>query len=141
MSKIVTLIAFFATFLFATPPNFASTHTFELKKDEWARVFVVEKATQKMDSFDFRWTLFDTKNINLQTFFRFYPKHVVLGLAHKQDRFVQSIIPAFNQPPQDSVKLYLTFLEFKNKRAFFRVDILDPSSRIDTQFIDPPKRN
>ncbi|MCR4941417.1 MAG: hypothetical protein K5978_01310 [Campylobacter sp.] len=139
MNKIFLVLCLVICSHFATPPIFSQSHTFELKKDEWGRVFVTEKATQKRDSFDFRWTLFDSKNINMQSFFRHYPKHFVLSLAHGQDSFVQAVLPDFTAPTTDQVKLYVTFLEFKNKKAKFKVDILDMSNRIDTEFIDPPK--
>ena len=87
MSKISAIFFLFAALAFGAAPNFdpSQTHTFELKKDEWGRVFITEKATQKRDVFDFRWTLFDSTNITVQSFFRRYPRQMVMSLRHGQD--------------------------------------------------------
>ncbi|MDL0088333.1 hypothetical protein [Campylobacter gastrosuis] len=139
MSKILAVFALF-TSLFSAVPNYEPSFTFELFKDEWARVIITEKATLKRDSFDFRWTLFDSTNIIVQSFFRRYPRHFTMSLRHGQNRYKQGIIPDFNMPPNDIVKLYLTFVGFKNKMASFRVDILDESKRIDVEFLEPKRK-
>ncbi|MGG7073049.1 hypothetical protein U5B43_02145 [Campylobacter sp. 9BO] len=140
MSKILALFLMLAAFCFAAPPVFNSTHTFELKKDEWARVWVTEKATQQRDSFDFRWTLFDATNIIVQSFFRRYPKHLTLALDNKRASFLQKLVPDFTMPPTDSAQLLLTFIDFKDKKAKFKVDIIDGANRVDVEFVDPPKK-
>ncbi|MGH1600655.1 hypothetical protein [Campylobacter majalis] len=122
---------------FATPPDFNPSHEFELKKDEWARVIIIEKASNIKEIFDFRWTLFDTTNITVQSFFRRFPRHMSMSLRHGQNRYVQRILPDFNKPPNDGVKLYLSFIDFKNKKAKFRVDILDIQKKIDVEFVSP----
>ncbi len=55
MSKIFALIALLVALVFAKEPNFdpSSVHTFELKKDEWARVFITEKRTQRVKRLTF----------------------------------------------------------------------------------------
>lgn len=140
MSRVLVTIFIAFCAAFATPPQFASSHTFELKKDEWARVFITEKSTQKQDSFDFRWTLFDNTNLTLQSFFRYYPRHFVLALDYGRNRAQQDVLPDFTMPPSDITKIYITFLKFENKKATLRVDLLDPSARVDVMYIDPPKR-
>ncbi|MBE3609144.1 hypothetical protein [Campylobacter californiensis] len=137
MNKIFLGLFVFINFAFAGVANFNPTYEFELKKDQWARVFITEKATQKRDSFDFRWTLFDSTNIIMQSFFRRYPRHMTMSLRHGHDTYMQRIIPDFTRPTNDSVKLYLSFIKFENKKATFKVNILDEEKRIDVEFIDP----
>lgn len=140
MSKIFTLFVFCFIFSYATPPQFSDTHTFELLKDEWARVFITEKESTKQDSFDFRWSLYDSVNIVIQSFFRNYPRHLVLALDNKRASYLQPLLPDFTMPPNDSTQLLLTFVEFKNHKAKFKVDIIDNAKRVDVEFIDPPKK-
>ncbi|MBR8464107.1 hypothetical protein KDD93_05915 [Campylobacter sp. faydin G-24] len=143
MSRIFYICMIFCTLCYAGAPKFdpAQTHTFELKKDEWARVFITEKATQKQDVFDFRWTLYDSTNIVVQSFFRRYPRQMSLSLRHGVDTYMQRILPDFTMPTTDAVKLYLSFVKFENRKASFNVNILDESKRIDVSFIDPPVRS
>ena len=117
MSRIFALIALLAALVFAKEPNFDpnSVHTFELKKDEWARVFITEKKTQRVETFDFRWTLFDSTNIT----------------------YMQRVLPDFMMPPNESVSLYISFIDFRDKKAHFRVALLDESKRVDVGFRDP----
>ena len=49
-------------------------------------------------------------------------------------------MPDFTMPPNDGVKLYVTFIKFENKKASFLVGIIDEDKRIDTEFIDPPTK-
>ncbi|MCD8212548.1 MAG: hypothetical protein LUC34_00545 [Campylobacter sp.] len=141
MSKILCIFLSFFVFAFGGAPNFdpSQSHTFELKKDEWARVFITEKATQEREVFDFRWTLFDSTNITVQSFFRRYPRQMTMSLRHGQDTYMQRILPDFTMPPGDSVKLYLSFVKFENRTAHFLVNILDESKRIDVEFADPQR--
>ena len=115
MSKIFALIALLAALVFAKEPNFdpSSVHTFELKKDEWARVFITEKRTQRVETFDFRWTLFDSTNITVQSFFRRYPRQMVFSLRQGQNTYMQRVLPDFTMPPNESVSLYISFIDFK----------------------------
>ena len=62
MSKIAVIFSLFLSLAFGAV-NFEEEHLFELKKDEWARVFVTKKGTDERESFDFRWTLFYNTNI------------------------------------------------------------------------------
>ena len=109
MSKIFALIALLVALAFAKEPNFDpnSVHTFELKKDEWARVFITEKRTQRVETFDFRWTLFDSTNITVQSFFRRYPRQMVFSLRQGQNTYMQRVLPDFMMPPNESVSLYI----------------------------------
>lgn len=140
MLKLLSILFVFLS-SFATPPNFNSSYNFELLKDEWARVVIREKANNKTDVFDFRWTLFDTTNITIQSFFRRFPRHMTMSLRHGQDRYFQSVIPDFNVPTNDKVRLYLTFVGFKDNMASFRVDILDNERRVDVSFMAPVRKN
>lgn len=139
MSKIFALIALLAALVFAKEPNFDpnSVYTFELKKDEWARVFITEKKTQRVETFDFRWTLFDSTNITVQSFFRRYPRQMVFSLRQGQNTYMQRVLPDFMMPPNESVSLYISFIDFRDKKAHFRVALLDESKRVDVGFRDP----
>ena len=139
MSRIFALVALLVALVFAKEPNFdpSTIHTFELKKDEWARVFITEKRTQRVETFDFRWTLFDSTNITVQSFFRRYPRQIVFSLRHGQNTYMQRILPDFTMPPNESVSLYISFIDFRDKKAHLKVAVLDESKRVDVGFRDP----
>ncbi len=131
---------FFLAFANAVDLGFSEQHLFELKKDEWARVFVTEKGTSDRDSFDFRWTLFDNTNIIVHTRYRNYPRQLVMSLRRGLSLYKQSLIPDFRQPPMDIAWLYLEFENFKDGKGFFKVYIKDDQKRLDVEFLDPVKR-
>ncbi len=131
---------FFLAFANAVDLGFSEQHLFELKKDEWARVFVTEKGTDDRDSFDFRWTLFDNTNIILHTRYRNYPRQLVMSLRRGLSLYKQSLIPDFRQPRMDIAWLYLEFENFKDGKGFFKVYIKDDQKRLDVEFLDPVKR-
>lgn len=141
MSKFALLFLLFFSQILAAPPAFEPTHIFELKKDEWARIFITEKGTQRRESFDFRWTLFDSTNLVVQSFFRRYPRQMTMSLRHGQDTYMQRVLPDFTTPTNEAVKLYLTFVKFENRKASFKVGFIDEARRIDVEFIDPPIGN
>ncbi|WP_169973894.1 MULTISPECIES: hypothetical protein [unclassified Campylobacter] len=141
MSKILSVFfMFFLAFANAVDLGFSEQHLFELKKDEWARVFVTEKGTSDRDSFDFRWTLFDNTNIIVHTRYRNYPRQLVMSLRRGLSLYKQSLIPDFRQPPMDIAWLYLEFENFKDGKGFFKVYIKDDQKRLDVEFLDPVKR-
>ncbi|QKG29475.1 hypothetical protein [Campylobacter sp. RM16187] len=141
MSKILAVFfMFFLAFANAVDLGFSEQHLFELKKDEWARVFVTEKGAQDRDSFEFRWTLFDNTNIILHTRYRNYPRQLVMSLRRGLSLYKQSLIPDFRQPPMDIAWLYLEFENFKDGKGFFKVYIKDDQKRLDVEFLDPVKR-
>ncbi|AQW85703.1 hypothetical protein CPIN18021_0475 [Campylobacter pinnipediorum subsp. caledonicus] len=139
MNKIIIFFCCFV-FCFATEPDFDHSYVFELPKDEWGRVAIIQKQTNEKDYFDFRWTLFDTTNITVQSFFRRFPRHMVMGLQHGRDRYKQDILPSMKNPPDDGVKLYITFIDFKNNLGSFQIDILDGQKLVDVEFIRPKTR-
>ena len=119
---------------------FEEEHLFELRKDEWARVFVTKKGTDERESFDFRWTLFDNTNIIVHARYRNYPRQLVMSLRRGLETYKQTLIPDLRYPPSDRVALYLIFEDFKQGVAKFRVLINDDEQRVDVEFLDPPKK-
>lgn len=119
---------------------FEEEHLFELRKDEWARVFVTKKGTDERESFDFRWTLFDNTNIIVHTRYRNYPRQLVMSLRRGLETYKQTLIPDLRYPPSDRVALYLVFEDFKQGVAKFRVLINDDEQRVDVEFLDPSKK-
>ena len=119
---------------------FEEEHLFELRKDEWARVFVTKKGTDERESFDFRWTLFDNTNIIVHTRYRNYPRQLVMSLRRGLETYKQTLIPDLKYPPSDRVALYLVFEDFKQGVAKFRVLINDDEQRVDVEFLDPSKK-
>ncbi|MGP1484674.1 MAG: hypothetical protein ACTTJC_01015 [Campylobacter sp.] len=140
MSKIcaVFLLIFFS-FANATV-SFEEEHIFELKKDEWARVFITKKGTDERDSFDFRWTLFDNTNVVIHSFYRKYPRQFIMSLRHGLTTYKQTLLPDYKYPPRDHSTLFLVFEDYKKGVAKFRVLIKDEEKRVDVEFLDPPKR-
>ena len=119
---------------------FEEEHLFELRKDEWARVFVTKKGTDERESFDFRWTLFDNTNIIVHARYRNYPRQLVMSLRRGLETYKQTLIPDLRYPPSDRVALYLVFEDFKQGVAKFRVLINDDEQRVDVEFLDPPRK-
>ena len=119
---------------------FEEEHLFELRKDEWARVFVTKKGTDERESFDFRWTLFDNTNIIVHSRYRNYPRQLVMSLRRGLETYKQTLIPDLKYPPSDRVALYLVFEDFKQGVAKFRVLINDDEQRVDVEFLDPSKK-
>lgn len=141
MSKILPVfLLFFLTFASGAGLTFSEQHLFELKKDEWARVFVTEKGTEDRDTFDFRWTLFDNTNIIVHARYRNYPRQLVMSMRRGLELYKHTLIPDFKQPPMDIAWLYLEFQNFKDGKAFFKVYIKDDEKRLDVEFLDPPKK-
>lgn len=116
-------------------PAFTAKHVFELKGGEWARVNIKQKENNKIENFDFSWSIFDETNLIMQTFFRHYPNQFTLNLAQRRQHYVQKILTANKLPPTDEVLLMLVFDEFNNGKAKITVGILDPAGRIDSEFI------
>ena len=119
---------------------FEEEHLFELRKDEWARVFVTKKGTDERESFDFRWTLFDNTTIIVHARYRNYPRQLVMSLRRGLETYKQTLIPDLRYPPSDRVALYLVFEDFKQGVAKFRVLINDDEQRVDVEFLDPSKK-
>ncbi|MDO5045318.1 hypothetical protein [Campylobacter sp.] len=140
MSKILIVFFLFLSFLQAASLVFESEHTFELKKDEWARVFVTEKGTNEKDSFDFRWTLFDNTNIIVHTRYRNYPRQLVMSLRRGLKSYKQSLIPDYKMQPNDIAWLLLEFENFNESKGIFKVYIKDEPRRLDVEFVDPPRK-
>ena len=139
MSKIAVIFSLFLSLAFGAV-NFEEEHLFELKKDEWARVFVTKKGTNERESFDFRWTLFDNTNIIVHSRYRNYPRQLVMSLRRGLETYKQTLIPDLKFPPSDRVALYLVFEDFKQGVAKFRVLINDDEQRVDVEFLDPPRK-
>lgn len=140
MSKILFVFFVFLAPLQAANIAFEEEHLFELKKDEWARVFVTEKGTSDRDSFDFRWTLFDNTNIIVHTRYRNYPRQLVLSLRRGLKSYKKSLIPDYKMPPNDIAWLLLEFEDFKDAKANFKVYIKDEPRRLEIEFKDPKRQ-
>lgn len=124
---------------FATPPAFSSEHSFELGKDEWAIVRLVDLSTSKEEEFSFSWRLFDHTNLIVQSFYRLYPRQLVLSLRVGQKTASYILRPPTRYPPVDEVRLLLSFEEFARSKAKLHIGIIDPASRMSAQFIDPKR--
>lgn len=124
----------------ASPPNFAYTYKFTLKKDEKASVAIEELGYEKQkENFDFYWTLFDNTNIIVHSKFRKYPRQFVMSVRRNFDWVTQTLIPDYTNPSIDRAKLILEFTQYDKGEAVFTVYIEDKDSRLAVEFLDPRK--
>lgn len=124
---------------YALAPNFSAEHNFELKKDEWGVVRFTDTASQRVEEFIFRWTLYDWTNLSLQSFYRLYPRQHVLSLRLGGRSLVQTVRPPTKYPPSDEVELMISFIGFNSGVASFHAGVLDANGRISAEFIDPKR--
>ena len=134
MSKILAVFLLLSFSFTNAVVHFEEEHIFELKKDEWVRVFITKKDVNERESFDFRWTLFDNTNIVIHSFYRKYPRQFIMSLRHGLTTYKQSLLSDYKHPPKDHVILFLVFEDYKKGVAKFKVLIKDEEKRIDVEF-------
>lgn len=139
MIRFLLLVLFLYKGAFAAAPNFSAEHKFELKKDEWGIVRLTDLANKKVEEFAFCWRLYDWTNLNVQSFYRLYPRQHVLSLRQGGRSFIQSLRPATKHPPSDEVKLMISFTGFNSGVASFHAGVLDAAGRMSAEFIDPKR--
>ncbi|MBZ7938382.1 exporting protein [Campylobacter sp. W0014] len=121
-------------------PVFEYTYKFVLKKDQRASVQIKEVGYEnKVQNFDFYWTLFDNTNIIVQSKFRKYPRQFVMSLRRNLDWVTQTLIPDYTNPNIDRARLILEFSGYNKGLATFTVYIEDKESRVMVEFLDPRK--
>lgn len=131
-----------ASSLFSATPSFEHSYKFTLKKDERASVQIKELGYEdKVENFDFYWTLFDTNKIIVHSKFRKFPRQFVLSLRRNLNWATQTLIPDYTKPNVDRARLILEFSKFEKGEAVFTVYIEDKESRLEVKFIDPRKKN
>ncbi|TKX32128.1 exporting protein [Campylobacter estrildidarum] len=122
-------------------PTFEYTYKFVLKKDERASVQIKEIGYEdKIQNFDFYWTLFDNTNIIVHSKFRKYPRQFVMSLRRNLDWVTQTLIPDYTNPNIDRARLILEFSGYNKGLATFTVYIEDKESRVMVEFLDPRKK-
>ena len=132
---------FFASTLFASTPSFEYTYKFTLKKDERASVQIKELGYEdKVQNFDFYWTLFDASKIIVHTKYMKFPRQFVLSLRRNLNWATQTLIPDYTKPSVDRARLIFEFSDFKKGEAIFTIYIEDKESRLEVEFIDPRKK-
>ncbi len=143
MLKKLLLFLCLNSVLFASTPSFKYTYKFTLKKDERASVEIKELGFEdKVQNFDFYWTLFDTNKIIVHTKYRKFPRQFVLSLRRNLNWATQTLIPDYTKPNVDRARLIFEFSEFNKKsEAVFTIYIEDAESRLEVKFIDPRKQN
>lgn len=125
----------------ASEPTFDYTYKFILKKDERASVQIQEIGYEdKVQNFDFYWTLFDNTNIIVHSKFRKYPRQFVMSLRRNLDWETQTLIPDYTNPYVDRARLILEFSGYNKGLATFTVYIEDKGSRLRVEFLDPRKK-
>lgn len=138
--KIFVLTLFLMTSIFGSTPIFEHTYKFELKKDERASVQIKELGFEdKVQNFDFYWTLFDNTNIVVHSKFRKYPRQLILSLRRNLNWASQTLIPDYQNPHIDRARLILEFSDYKKGIATFTIYIEDKDSRLMIEFLDPHK--
>ncbi|EAJ6641683.1 exporting protein [Campylobacter coli] len=141
----VRLLVFFALManciVLNAAPVFDYTYKFILKKDERASVQIKEIGYEdKVQNFDFYWTLFDNTNIIVHSKFRKYPRQFVMSLRRNLDWVTQTLIPDYTNPHIDRARLILEFSGYNKGLATFTVYIEDKESRLMVEFLDPRKK-
>ena len=121
-------------------PSFEYTYKFVLKKDERASVEIREIGFEdKVQNFDFYWTLFDNTNIIVNSKFRKFPRQFVMSLRRNLDWVSQTLIPDYTNPHIDRARLILEFSAYSRGEATFNVYIEDKQNRLMVEFLDPKK--
>lgn len=134
-------IFFIFSEIFAATPSFDYTYEFILKKDERASVQIKELGYEnKVQNFDFYWTLFDNTNIIVHSKFRKYPRQFVMSLRRNLDWVSQTLIPDYTNPHIDRARLILEFSRYDKGLATFKVYIEDKQKRLEVEFLDPRKQ-
>ncbi|CAM3415064.1 exporting protein [Campylobacter upsaliensis] len=138
--KVFFTLVFLTISTFASAPIFEHIYKFELKKDERASVQIKELGYEdKVQNFDFYWTLFDNTNIIVHSKFRKFPRQFVLSLRRNLDWASQTLIPDYQNPHIDRARLILEFSDYKKGIATFTIYIEDKDSRLMVEFLDPRK--
>lgn len=91
----------------ASEPTFDYTYKFILKKDETSVQIKEIGYEDKVQNFDFYWTLFDNTNIIVHSKFRKYPRQFVMSLRRNLDWVTQTLIPDYTNPHIDRARLIL----------------------------------
>ncbi|QWU80279.1 hypothetical protein CNZW441b_0969 [Campylobacter novaezeelandiae] len=138
------LISFLLVFgiqdLKASLPVFQYTYKFTLKKDERASVEIQELGyDDKVQNFDFYWTLFDNTNIIVHSKFRKFPRQFTMSLRRNLNWVTQTLIPDYTNPHIDRARLILEFNSYNKGEATFIVYIEDKDLRLAVKFLDPRK--
>ncbi|EGJ4436960.1 exporting protein [Campylobacter upsaliensis] len=138
--KVFFTLVFLTISTFASAPIFEHIYKFELKKDERASVQIKELGYEdKVQNFDFYWTLFDNTNIIVHSKFRKFPRQFALSLRRNLDWASQTLIPDYQNPHIDRARLILEFSDYKKGIATFTIYIEDKDSRLMVEFLDPRK--
>ncbi|BEK45715.1 exporting protein [Campylobacter jejuni] len=141
ISPCLICIFFIFSNVLASEPTFDYTYKFILKKDERASVQIKEIGYEdKVQNFDFYWTLFDNANIIVHSKFRKYPRQFVMSLRRNLDWVTQTLIPDYTNPHIDRARLILEFSSYNKGLATFTVYIEDKESRLMVEFLDPRKK-
>lgn len=140
MKKIFIIFSILLVCNLNAVPTFDYTYKFTLKKDERASVEIKELGYEdKVQNFDFYWTLFDNTNMVVHSKFRKYPRQFVMSLRRNLDWVTQTLIPDYTNPHIDRARLILEFSGYKKGEATFTVYIEDKESRFEVKFLDPRK--
>ncbi|MBK1971722.1 exporting protein [Campylobacter sp. TTU-622] len=134
------LLIFSVQDLKASLPVFQHTYKFILKKDERASVEIQELGYEdKVQNFDFYWTLFDNTNIIVHSKFRKFPRQFTMSLRRNLNWVTQTLIPDYTNPHIDRARLILEFNSYNKGEATFVVYIEDKDARLAVKFLDPRK--
>lgn len=123
--------------LFGVAPKWTHHKEFILKKDEKAKVILIDRLHLIRDEFEFSWTLYDNTNLVVHTKFRNYPRQIVLSLRRGLEMYHQPILAFIKNPLNDSVDLYLNFKEYRSYdgTVVFDTYIMDKISRVEIEYI------
>lgn len=147
MNRVLALLVFFCFSLDAKDePKWAYQHHFELKKDEWAKVYVDDRANKEAnkdrDTYWFRWTLFDGKRVTVQSNYRKFPKHHTLSKERGMDAVRQVLMADAVDVIEGRVELLLVFTDFdqSKKHGNFDIFVRDSKKRVMVEFDDPRRK-
>lgn len=139
MSRLILwLLPFFCvSLLLGAQPKWTHYKEFILKKDEKAKIILIDRLHLIRDEFEFSWTLYDNTNLVVHTKFRNYPRQIVLSLRRGLEIYHQPILGFIKDPLRDSVDLYLDFKEYRHYDGTVVLDsyIMDQASRVEIEYI------
>jgi len=142
MSKIWLFLLIFFSLATAKLIDWDYTHSFNLKKDEIAKIQITKKdytSQPKPDGeLEFRWTLYHNDLLILLVKYEGFSTQYTLKKKYKRDAVRIYLLGDYDNIA-DRVYLILRFSEFKKETATIEAMIRDPKKRIEVKFIEPKR--
>ncbi len=127
-------ISFFTIFLLnSLLAKIDYTYSYNLKKDEFAKVEIKKKDKKDIVFLNVRWTLFKANRLVLFVEYDKSKHQYILEKLYKRDRVLINLIGDFPNI-RDRAYAMIVFRDFKDKKATIDIYIKDPQKRLKVRF-------